>query len=80
MMSYIRKWSQFMGNRGNDTQEHQMQRPVDPVCGIRLNPRYVEFVTHMGGKAFYFCSLKCKMAFDHAPYEYIEPDRENTTI
>ena len=45
--------------------------PRDPVCGLRLNPRYLEYHTVWQGRDYYFCSLSCKMLFDQDPLPYL---------
>ncbi|GBC83773.1 Copper-transporting P-type ATPase [bacterium HR11] len=43
----------------------------DPVCGMTLNPRYVEHFTEWQGVRYGFCSLSCKLLFDQDPDYYI---------
>ncbi|MEM2803913.1 MAG: YHS domain-containing protein [Zestosphaera sp.] len=47
-----------------------MQEHVDPVCGMRVNPR-TPFKTIYKGELYYFCSKHCLEAFEKDPEFYL---------
>lgn len=36
----------------------------DPTCGMEVEERDAEFMTHMEHETFYFCSKACQETFD----------------
>ena len=49
---------------------------LDPVCKMEVNPASAEARSEYEGQTFYFCSMRCKQAFDADPTRYIdETDR-----
>ena len=42
----------------------------DPVCGMIVDERTAKLKSEHDGKAFYFCSVGCKAAFDKDPHKY----------
>lgn len=44
---------------------------IDPVCGMKVNPETAKGQSHFGEQTYYFCSLKCKTAFDSNPASYV---------
>ncbi len=45
-----------------------MQR--DPVCGMMVDERKIQFKSEHDGRTYYFCSKGCKTAFDGNPLTY----------
>jgi len=45
---------------------------LDPVCGMEVNPESAEAQSEYGGQTFYFCSARCKEAFDREPERYLD--------
>jgi P-type Cu+ transporter len=45
---------------------------LDPVCKMEVNPASAEAQSEHGGQTFYFCSLRCKQAFDANPARYLD--------
>ena len=47
---------------------------VDPVCGMRVNPKSAPATAQWNGKNFYFCNPKCRERFVAGPLQFIEED------
>jgi len=45
-----------------------MQR--DPVCGMMVDEAKTRLKSEHDGRTFYFCSARCKSAFDGDPHRY----------
>src|SRR5262245_12403548 len=45
---------------------------VDPVCGMKVATADARYRTLLDEKSFYFCSLRCKVAFAQSPQLYLE--------
>jgi Cu+-exporting ATPase len=45
---------------------------LDPVCKMEVNPASAEGQSEYEGQTFYFCSLRCKQAFDANPERYLD--------
>jgi xanthine dehydrogenase accessory factor len=43
---------------------------VNPVCGLRIDPREALHVLSWKGQQFYFCCDGCKLAFEREPARY----------
>jgi xanthine dehydrogenase accessory factor len=43
---------------------------VDPVCGMAVATANGRYITVLEDKTFYFCSLRCKVAFAQSPQHY----------
>ena len=50
---------------------HQNFR-YDVVCGMTITDIYKSEVSLFEGKKYYFCCMKCKMAFDDDPVKYLK--------
>jgi len=46
---------------------------VDPVCGMEVEPGKTRLVAVYQGHSYWFCSLKCREAFEMNPRKYLEP-------
>ena len=46
----------------------------DPVCGTDVAARTAEHVIVHEGRAFYFCSARCRETFEADPQKYVDPD------
>ncbi|MCX7974490.1 MAG: YHS domain-containing protein [Candidatus Aminicenantes bacterium] len=44
----------------------------DVVCGMQVDIHETKFTSNYKGKVYYFCSERCKKAFDEDPEKYIE--------
>ena len=42
----------------------------DPVCGMIVDEKKAKFKSDYNGKTIYFCSPRCKVAFDKNPAKY----------
>ena len=42
---------------------------MDPICKMKVT-KDSKFKSEHNGKAYYFCSLHCKQAFDKTPEKY----------
>lgn len=47
-----------------------MERTVDPVCGMELNPENVEERSEYAGRTYHFCGDQCRNKFDEEPARY----------
>ena len=43
----------------------------DPVCGMDVDPKTVEWKSEYQGQTYYFCAPGCKQAFDQEPQKYL---------
>jgi len=53
-----------------------MERTIDLVCGMEVNPADSSFKSEVNGRGFYFCSAECKARFDQHPQVYIQNGAE----
>jgi Cu+-exporting ATPase len=49
----------------------------DPVCGMPVDPKTAPATAEYKGKTYYFCSLRCKEAFEREPERFVGSGREN---
>ena len=47
--------------------------PVDPVCGMTVDPAKAAGSSTYDGTTYYFCSAGCKTRFDANPAQYLKP-------
>jgi len=45
---------------------------LDPVCGTPISPEAAISTARYRGETYYFCSVKCKLAFDYNPQHYVK--------
>lgn len=50
---------------------------IDPICKMDVNENTARFKGEHEGKAYYFCALGCKKAFDENPEKYIGRTQEH---
>jgi len=43
---------------------------TDPVCGMKVSKKKAEGTSVYRSKEYYFCSMRCKEAFDSNPERY----------
>jgi len=48
-------------------------RPIDPICGMMVDPATAEHTSQYTGRTFYFCCAHCKHTFDKSPEKYALP-------
>src|SRR6266496_2547879 len=46
-------------------------KPVDPVCGMALNPQSAEHHVEHSGSTYFFCSASCLEKFKATPKAYL---------
>lgn len=46
--------------------------PVDPVCGMKVDPAKAAGTSEYNGQTIYFCAKSCKAKFDANPSQYIK--------
>ena len=46
-------------------------RAIDPVCRMALDPSTTESTAQVRDTTYYFCSERCRRAFDHNPRTYV---------
>lgn len=51
-----------------------MDKAIDPVCGMEVDPNNSAGESEYQGKTYYFCSTGCKKAFDQDPEQYLASD------
>lgn len=44
----------------------------DPVCGTAISPEAAISTARYRGETYYFCSVKCRLAFDRDPGAYLK--------
>lgn len=44
---------------------------LDPVCGMKVDPKSAAASAEYEGETYYFCSKGCKAAFEKEPEKYI---------
>ncbi len=47
-----------------------MQKVIDPVCGMSVDPGAAAGNSKFEGRDYYFCSVACKTEFDNDPSKY----------
>lgn len=52
--------------------EPQIDKPMDPVCGLRVDARSAAASSEYNGVVYYFHSKACKAEFDAAPERFLE--------
>ncbi len=45
--------------------------PIDPVCGMTVQPSEAVGVSEYKGLTYYFCCAECKAIFDKNPASYV---------
>ena len=53
-----------------------MERTIDLVCGMEVDPETSNFKTITPKRTYYFCSIECKSKFDAHPQIYIQNNAE----
>jgi YHS domain-containing protein len=48
---------------------------IDPVCGAEVYPVGIRRIAIYCGRAYWFCSLECRTAFEMNPPKYLEAKR-----
>ncbi|MEM0020696.1 MAG: YHS domain-containing protein [Fervidicoccaceae archaeon] len=45
---------------------------TDPVCGMKVDTSKTKHKTIYKGRTYYFCSERCRKAFEEKPEYYLE--------
>ncbi len=45
--------------------------PIDPVCGMQVDPEHAAGTSELNGTTYYFCNPGCKRKFDADPAAYL---------
>ena len=45
---------------------------IDPVCGMKVDPKKTRYKTLYKGRIYYFCSYHCLKKFEENPEYYLE--------
>jgi Cu+-exporting ATPase len=56
-----------------------LEKELDPVCGMAINPFEALAQSSHAGRVYYFCSQECKDKFDKKPDKYIQRQPEALT-
>ena len=59
------------GHSGHADRHHSVETVKDPVCGMKVDPSTARHKAEHNGKAFYFCSERCRAKFAADPAKYI---------
>ncbi len=51
----------------------RMNRQIDPVCGMQVDPAHAAGKSVFEGNTFYFCAVSCKQKFDANPRAFLDP-------
>jgi Cu+-exporting ATPase len=52
---------------------HDGARTIDPVCGMRVDPRTATHRFAYNGQDFFFCSGRCRERFEAVPEKFLQP-------
>jgi YHS domain-containing protein len=52
----------------------EMEKEIDPVCGMEVEPAQADGSSDHEGRTYYFCSPACKQQFDANPDRFIRED------
>lgn len=52
--------------------------PVDPVCGMEVDPKSAAATYEYKGEMYYFCTPGCKAAFEKDPEKYLGPQESHS--
>jgi len=61
------------GHEGQGTTAADDGRALDPVCGVKLDPKTTPHQVEHEGRECSFCSAGCKTKFEADPARYLEP-------
>ncbi len=50
--------------------------PIDPVCGMTVEPEDAAGTSEYDGRTIYFCNLSCKERFDAGPQKFLQQQPE----
>lgn len=53
--------------------------PIDPVCGMEVDPAHAAATSRYEGVTYYFCSPECQEIFDRAPKEVIAASKAHSS-
>jgi YHS domain-containing protein len=56
--------------------ENIINTVIDPVCGMEVYPVGIRRIAIYCGRAYWFCSLECRTAFEMNPQKYLGAKRE----
>jgi P-type Cu+ transporter len=52
---------------------NKAMQPIDPVCGMSVNPATAKWTLKHNGEQLYFCSSSCREKFSADPAKYLAP-------
>ena len=50
---------------------------IDPVCGMKVDPKTAAASMEYEGETYYFCSQGCKAGFEKDPEKYLGSDKSH---
>src|SRR5207244_5587645 len=62
----------YSANLDLPARRHNLNVPIDPVCGMTVNPA-TPLRMDYGGTTYYFCAPSCVEKFRAAPERYLAP-------
>src|SRR5437870_1850700 len=63
-------------NHGHHASGTHASLPLDPVCGMRVDPAKAAGNATHDGRTYYFCSLSCLRKFQADPQRYLHGDSD----
>ncbi len=64
---------QHPGGNGSDQAAAVVERVLDPVCGMKVDPATSKHRFEQAGRMFHFCSAGCRTKFAADPDRYLAP-------
>ncbi len=55
------------------SQKSGIEKVIDPVCGMKIDPARAAATREHDGQTFFFCSTGCAKTFDADPHRYGHP-------
>lgn len=56
-----------------NTQNHTVQKGIDPVCGMTVVAGRTDILRIVKGQTYYFCAEGCRKAFEANPQKFLDP-------
>ncbi|MGZ5444658.1 MAG: heavy metal translocating P-type ATPase [Thermoanaerobaculia bacterium] len=58
----------------------QTTLPIDPVCGMTVDPEHAAGTSELDGRTYYFCNPSCKKRFDANPAAFLGEAPASETV
>lgn len=60
------------GSTQSDTEKHQSQEAIDPICGMTVSTATAEYLSEYQQQKYYFCCAGCLHSFEKSPENYLK--------